>query len=363
MLTAIHNHTQAEQSDSDDTEIESLLKNWVSTISTYSHAVGVLKNQLPKTAELVESSTRALSEQFMNLAKGAKAQSAQVHEIINMAGSLQMGNERISLQEFTTLFSDTLSGCIIQILFVSKQAISMVYQLDEAMKNLGFIEAFVKDIQSINKQTNLLALNATIEAARAGKAGESFGVVAHEVKQVSSNISMLAINMRDKIGAVTKSVHAGYQTLQEVATVDMSATIMAQEKLNLLLESMVDQNNNFNRVLNDSAQANDELAKTISGMVMGVQFQDRTTQYIENSVNLLAHMQQAIEMLKQKSESIVPELASLKPDEALSETIFKQFKLSEFAQMFTDSVAGKPIVCAQESALMSSTPHADVELF
>lgn len=55
-------------------------------------------------------------------------------------------------------------------------------QLSEASKTATTI---VNLIDSIARQTNLLALNATIEASRAGKAGESFAVVAREVKELS----------------------------------------------------------------------------------------------------------------------------------------------------------------------------------
>jgi methyl-accepting chemotaxis protein len=343
-----------------------LLTQWISTIETYSHAINVLKTQLPKTAQLVESSTKGISDQFVDLAKGASVQSDQVKKIIDMAGTLEMGDQRITLQEFTQLFSKTLGDSLNQILYVSKQAISMVYQLDEAMTNLASIESFVKDIQTINKQANLLALNATIESVRAGEAGKSFGVVAHEVKQVSAQISNLSTNMRQRITAVTQSVRSGYKTLQEVATTDMTENIMAQEKLNLLMDSMMKQNTKFSSVLNDSAQASEELARTISGMVVGMQFQDRTTQYIENSVNLLSDMQQSIAKLKNDSSGLIPELVDVSHDKALASHISSQFKLSEFAQMFNDSLEGKPLNAINGHAKNSSTANADadnVELF
>ncbi len=356
---AINGDGKATQSDS----IALLLTRWISTIETYSHAINVLNNQLPKTAVLVETSTKALSDQFLDLAKGANAQSDQVKKIIDMAGFLEMGDQRISLKEFTDLFSKTLGDSMQQILIVSKQAISMVYQLDEAMQNLTSIESFVKDIQTINKQANLLALNATIESVRAGEAGKSFGVVAHEVKQVSSQISNLSKNMRERITNVTQSVRAGYNTLQEVATIDMSSNILAQEKLTLLMDSLLRQNTNFSGVLNTTAKATDELAKTISGMVVGMQFQDRTTQYIDNSVNLLSHMQQTIEKLKTESERAIPELSQLGTDKNLATAITEQFKLWEFAQMFKNSLAGNPLENKQDVAILADKIDDNVELF
>lgn len=360
-----HSNGNGKSSKSDG--IALLMTQWISTIETYSHAINVLKTQLPKTAQLVESSTKGLSDQFVDLAKGASEQSDQVKKIIDMAGTLEMGDQRISLQEFTQLFSKTLGDSINQILFVSKQAISMVYQLDEAMKNLASIEGFVKDIQTINKQANLLALNATIESVRAGEAGKSFGVVAGEVKQVSAQISQLSSNMRQRISAVTQSVRSGYKTLQEVATTDMTENIMAQEKLNLLMDSMMKQNTRFSSVLNESAQASEKLSRTISGMVVGMQFQDRTTQYIDNSVNLLSDMQKSIEKLKGDSERLIPELSAVTHDKELASHVFNQFKLSEFAQMFNDSLEGKPLNAinghAKEGNFPAQADADNVELF
>ncbi len=60
---------------------------------------------------------------------------------------------------------------------------------NEMKKNVVEITELLKGIQIIASQTNLLALNATIEAARAGEAGESFAVVANEVKKLSEKTS------------------------------------------------------------------------------------------------------------------------------------------------------------------------------
>ena len=169
--------------------------------------------------------------------------------------------------------------------------------------------------------------------------------------------------MREKITNVTQSVRAGYNTLQEVATIDMSNNILAQEKLTLLLDSLLRQNTNFSGVLNTTAKATDELAKTISGMVVGMQFQDRTTQYIDNSVNLLSHMQQTIEKLKTESERAIPELSQLGTDKNLTTAITEQFKLGEFAQMFKNSLAGNPLENKQDAAILADKIDDNVELF
>ncbi|MFW0777080.1 MAG: methyl-accepting chemotaxis protein [Rickettsiales bacterium] len=343
---------------------EDMLEKWVLHTTTYLHAVDVLKCQLPKTASLVEDSTKELSAKFMNLAEGAKTQSEQMQHILSLTDSLQLGNERITMQDFTNLFTETLGGSIEKILYVSKHAISMVYLLDEALNSLATIEAFITDIQKINKQANLLALNATIEAARAGEHGEGFSVVADEVKQVSKHINKLSSQMQERIGVVSSSVQDGYGVLKDVATTDMSDIMTAKEKLDLLLDSLVKQNQRFSDVVNNSAKATEEISNNISNMVVGMQFQDRTTQYVENSVNLLEHMENAIRELIQQSKSNIPEMESPPIDKQLSEAIFAQFKLSEFAQMFQNSLEGRELTdTGKQSTNNESNDEEDIELF
>lgn len=338
-----------------------LLARWIATMRVYLHAVQVLQHQLPRSAQGVEAATTDLARQFDQLAGGAKEQSRHLSRIVELADSLELGDSRISLTEFTGLFSATLQDSIEKILFVSKRAITMVYMLDEAIGSLASIEGFLKDIQKINKQTNLLALNATIESVRAGEAGRSFRVVAHEVKSVSEQVQRLAGNMRQQIGNVSKSVSAGYEVLKDVATTDMTQNMAAQEKLTLLMQSMVKQNGEFARILSESASATDAISVTISGMVMNMQFQDRSAQVVQNSVDLLAHMERSVKRIIAACEPLM-DAKACEADRSLADEVAAQFRLSEFAQMFRNSLAGLPLD-TPPSAGATGTSQDDIELF
>jgi len=344
---------------------EAMLNDWIQTTETYLHAIKVLKHQLPKTARLVEDSTKQLSDRFLNLAASAKYQSDQMAQIIDLAKSLQLGNERISLDEFTQLFSNTLNGSIEKILFVTKRAITMVYMLDEALKSLSSIETFIADIHKINKQANLLALNATIESVRAGEAGRGFAVVADEVKQVSQQINVISSQMQERISSVTKSVKDGYDVLKDLASSDMNDTLLAKDRLDQLLGSLITQNSNFSEVVHASAQATEEISKNISSMVVGMQFQDRTTQHIDNSVMLLNHLEKSIRHLINKSSHKKEHSTLSLQGNALTTAIAEQFKLSEFSQMFLNSIEGKPLenINPNGAARSKTSSSDDVELF
>lgn len=68
------------------------------------------------------------------------------------------------------------------------------------------VEHIVGVIEQIAKQTRLLALNATIEAARAGTVGRGFGVVASEIKSLSSRTGGSTNDVRRQVGAIQNGI-------------------------------------------------------------------------------------------------------------------------------------------------------------
>lgn len=342
-----------------------MLMRWLSAMEVYHHAVAVLCHQLPKTSKLVETATKTLSDNFINFATDIKKQSEIVSEISELASSLDVGNERITIEEFTALFSCTLDESIKKILFVSKRAITMVYTLEEAIKNMASIEAFVSDISTITKKANLLALNASIEAARAGEAGRGFAVVADEVREVASTIRQIADSVNQRINIARDGVKEGYTVLQDVATTDMSDTMLAQDKLSKLMESLVKQKNQFSKTLHDSSEKTKKISDTISSMVINLQFEDRTTQYVESSVRLLEHMDNNIKQLKSENIASVPQLSNIPPDNELIGEVIKQFRLSEFEKLFNASLSGARIDSEDEREQENKTDQQaeTIELF
>lgn len=346
---------EAAEEGAESTTPEALLSMWVATSLVFAQALSTICEKLPGTAQMVESSTQDLSQRFITLAESARMQGEQVQTILNVVGSLSLENgETLKMEDFTALFAETLGGSIERILYVSKMAMSMVYRLDDAIATLDHVEGFIGSIQKINKQANLLALNATIESARAGSAGKGFGVVASEVKNVSNEISALAGTMREKISLVSQHVRSSYGILKDVATADMSSNILAKERLDQLMTSMIGRNKEVSDVLKETAETSQNLSKTISSMVMGMQFQDRTSQHIDNSVRV---MRRIVETLTALQNSSLPHAGAPKEiaESAVSsiKTISDEFTLSEFRQTFLEFLQRKTLVAAA-----APLPHA-----
>lgn len=100
------------------------------------------------------------------------------------------------------------------------------------------IDSVIALISEIAARVNLLALNATIEAARAGEAGRGFTVVAHEVKQLSSQTTTAAARIAAHVGEIRHGIddvargHAevecAIEAMAELAG-GVQAAVMAQE--------------------------------------------------------------------------------------------------------------------------------------
>jgi methyl-accepting chemotaxis protein len=88
--------------------------------------------------------------------------------------------------------------------------------IQELNNSISAIHSIITTVEGITDQTKLLALNATIEAARAGSAGKGFGVVASEVKQLSSRTEEATGDVMQKAHAIEQASSVLFQHLEDI---------------------------------------------------------------------------------------------------------------------------------------------------
>ena len=153
---------------------EALLARWLELSELEHRAFVAMARELTATSSVIEHSAVDLSQRFQSLAEHAKAQVARVEAVTATARSIQVGEQEVPLTEATHFIEEVLIKVINTVLAVSKNAMRMVYSLDDVALEVSGTGKCVTELQTINRQTRFLALNAAIEASRAGSNGAAF---------------------------------------------------------------------------------------------------------------------------------------------------------------------------------------------
>jgi len=314
--------------------VTELLQTWMQLSDVERRSFAALCKEVDTARELVEVSTERLSVQFRELAGSASDQARELLQIIEYASDVDVDGERMELSEVIRYLDGMLSDMVSKIVRISENGITIMYALDELLEHVKSAESCVSDIQSLTRHTNQLALNAKIEAMRAGHHGRGFSVVADEVRHLSKHITELSGRIREQMDAVSASVNSSYATLQDVTSIDMSENILAKERIDSVMESLLRQNAHFSEVMNNTAERSEQLAQTIGGMVTGIQFQDRTSQRLTGIVDTLKVLGDASarqhELTRKRCEGLtVPET-----DTAWIQEIIESLRLGESRQRF-----------------------------
>jgi methyl-accepting chemotaxis protein len=286
--------------------VEALLGRWMELSELERRAFLAMTRELTATSSVIEHSAIDLSHRFQTLAENARAQVARVEAVTAAAGAIHVDGRDIALNDATRVIENVLVKVINTVLAVSKNAMRMVYSLDDVAVEVSGAGKCVGELQTINRQTRFLALNAAIEAQRAGKNGAAFEVIAREIRELSNQTERTVGTVSDRIASIASSLDRSQGVLREIATVDMSEHIMAKDRLDALLTGIKAQNDDFTTILTETADASAALSATIAPLVMGLQFQDRTAQYLAHVIEALGTLGEAGDALRQDTHGALP---------------------------------------------------------
>ncbi|WP_169789332.1 methyl-accepting chemotaxis protein [Skermanella aerolata] len=305
------------------------MSEWAAFSTVQSRSFDVLRREIEETSRSIENSTQDISTGFRDLADSAGEQSRRVQEIIANANVVELDGERVPIDRVMVAMQEILVDMVNNIVSLSKQAMrmvyllddvvqdvqGMVYLLDDVVQDVQEVEKFIGEIGEINQQTNFLALNARIEAARAGAAGTTFHVVAGEVRQLSSTTAALAERMRLSVGAVSRGVVRGYEILQTIADTDLSPQLLAKERIDSAMSGLIVQAEHFTAVLSDAVVASDTMTRNIGQIVTRLQFQDLAKQHFEHVIDGMMLMKSGLEDLGPATSAAIGAAPAFTPDD------------------------------------------------
>jgi methyl-accepting chemotaxis protein len=314
------------------------LREWMSLAVMQQRVIRSLADEIARTSGFVETEADDLSSRFRRLALSAQQQTARVDSLTRLAKGIEIDGELVPMDSITQLLENTLSDVVAKILMLSKDSMSMVYALQELKSNVERVDGAMVQLSGINRTTNMLAMNARIEAERAGEAGKTFRVVAQELRELSKATESVFVSMSNELNALTAGIASGQDTLQRVATIDMSENILAREKLEVLLAALLRRGSRLEEIVAEAVQEAGLISADVDGMVTGIQFQDRTKQSLEHVVDTMDVVNDAIEQIRVDTAAALPGLAELEPDTTWVKSLLDRFKLSEMRERFVREI-------------------------
>ncbi len=156
----------------------------------------------------------------------------------------------------------------------------MLHEVEHIASVISEMRKQIHDIGIVARHTNLVALNAAIEARRAGAAGESFAVVAQEVRKLSGQSAEIGERLSSRIEGIQAQV-AELRRKSECDDVTdkelrEAARQSAREVLHQVMAGLNDVSSSSHMLQNISTKVQSNLDQIYAGF----QNQDRTSQML-----------------------------------------------------------------------------------
>ncbi|MBA6265765.1 methyl-accepting chemotaxis protein [Colwellia sp. Bg11-12] len=242
-----------------------------------SQQMEIVDTEVDRASVLIEEATTGISDSFKYL----KSLSDEQQDMLNAAIGNRQGTldeEGTTIESFVHDSSETLDTFVQVIITTSKQSLEAMSFTEDMSKQLEGIFSLLGQVESLASQTNLLALNAAIEAARAGDAGRGFAVVASEVRALSFNSTELNNDIREEISSAQTIIEKLKNSVQVMASADMTATLEAKSRVSTMVEHVGESNSKTNAIIKELAGLSPKIAETVAIGVRSLQFEDLTRQ-------------------------------------------------------------------------------------
>ena len=197
------------------------------------------------------------------------------------------------LKEITPVL-ESLTGLLSQIDHTGSESArhseTLATDLSETFKLL-------QQFERVEKQTSLLAVNASIEAAHAGDLGRGFGVVAQEVRHLSSFSKELNQRVVENLERARVTLARVREMLSEAMARDISGAKESRARIEHLFDNIAGLDTALSRGLDRIRDISRATAEQVSTAVRVLQFEDIVGQLLGCMEKRVARVEEFVSKL------------------------------------------------------------------
>jgi heme-based aerotactic transducer len=228
-------------------------------------------DDIAESAERISDSAQSQVESMEDIASEVSDLSATIEEIAATADEVADTSKRA--EKHADEGRETADQAIEVMDQLDATAEAVAEDIKELRERINEIDEVVEVIDDIAEQTNLLALNANIEAARADDAGDGFGVVANEVKDLAADSRQHASEIETLVTAIQAETEDTVENLDEATDEIDKGVAMVDDtvsKLQEIADAVEDAAVGIQEVSNatdDQAASTEEIASMVDEQV------------------------------------------------------------------------------------------------
>jgi len=198
-------------------------------------------HHLAQSAGLIHQTSDRMASTGHSLTEGATQQSASIRLTSELLETMSESINR------NTMNANQTNDIMKQTRSIVSDTTDSMSALKDSMKEISLAgcetTSIIKQIDDIAFKTNLLSLNAAVEAARAGEAGNAFGVVAEEVRNLSRVTAEAARHTADMLEDTIRKIQAGESIVKQTHDTfcKLAESTLTVDKL---VEQIADTSNN-----------------------------------------------------------------------------------------------------------------------
>lgn len=290
MLKLIEKTDETTTTPADNAALQTLLRQWLALSEQERRSFASMTAEMTDAASGMDQKNTALAERFHAMARASHNESTKAKTVIDQLESITVDGEKIEMHTITTMADTLVNDIIADVMRLARNAMGMLYALEDVSKSLRVTEGSIEGIERINRQTTMLALNARIEAERAGAAGATFKVVADEVKQLSANTENMAVALRTQIDAITTGIRSNDPILRSLADINIGSFITTRNRIRDLNERMHIQATRNAGLLGELGKNMEDLSTTLEALVGDMTQRDLIQPLLTRTLDMLRQL-------------------------------------------------------------------------